>query len=258
MVGTVVTMPDTRRWSDSLYSLFRSTIGHYQPARQRDALMMVLAFGSGSLDAISFLALGKVFASVITGNLVLLGVGIVDQRDGNALHAGLAIAAYLIGVAVGVRLSGRAVDGQPLWPRPVTVALYVELVLLAGLVVGWELSGGHPGGGAQLVLLVVVTAAMGVQSAAVNRLGATEFGTTYLTGTLVKAVTELTLGPRRKVGIKLVALSGVLAGALAGAGLFESVPRLAPVLALVLLGLVVVAATVLGRQPAWTGVGALE
>jgi uncharacterized membrane protein YoaK (UPF0700 family) len=228
-------------------------VSRYQPARQRDALMVILAFSTGSLDAISFLALGKVFASVITGNLVLLGLGIVDQRDGNVLHAGLAIAGYLIGVAVGARLSGRAVDGQPLWPRPVTVALSVELVLLGGLVAGWELSGGHPGGAGQLVLLVVVTTAMGLQSAAVNRLGVTEFGTTYLTSTLVRAVTELTLGPRRKVGIKLVALSGVLAGALAGAGLFESVPRLAPVLALVLVGLVVAVTAVLGGQPTWAG-----
>jgi uncharacterized membrane protein YoaK (UPF0700 family) len=42
-------------------------------------LLVVLAFTSGFIDAISFLGLA-VFASVMTGNTVLLGLSINDEK----------------------------------------------------------------------------------------------------------------------------------------------------------------------------------
>ena len=38
-----------------------------RPARCRDALVVVLTLTTGALDAVSYLRLGKVFSSVITG-----------------------------------------------------------------------------------------------------------------------------------------------------------------------------------------------
>jgi len=40
----------------------------------RDSLVVLLTVTTGAVDAASFLALGHVFGSVITGNLVLRGV----------------------------------------------------------------------------------------------------------------------------------------------------------------------------------------
>jgi hypothetical protein len=45
----------------------------------RNMLLVVLAFTSGFIDAISFLGLA-VFASVMTGNTVLLGLSINDEK----------------------------------------------------------------------------------------------------------------------------------------------------------------------------------
>jgi uncharacterized membrane protein YoaK (UPF0700 family) len=42
--------------------------------RLRDSLLVTLTFSSGAVDAISFLALGKVFSAFMTGNIAFLGI----------------------------------------------------------------------------------------------------------------------------------------------------------------------------------------
>jgi len=51
----------------------------------------VLTLTTGVLDAVTFLRLGKVFSSVITGNLALLGVAAGQLDAALALNAGLAL-----------------------------------------------------------------------------------------------------------------------------------------------------------------------
>lgn len=62
------------------------------------AAIVLLALGSGALDAFSFAGLGAVFASVMTGNLVLLGVSVVHAHLDAAVAAVSAITAYVAGV----------------------------------------------------------------------------------------------------------------------------------------------------------------
>src|SRR3954469_9404100 len=62
------------------------------------AAVLLLALSSGAVDAMSFVALGAVFASVMTGNLVLLGIAVVHARLDPALSAASAIVAYTAGV----------------------------------------------------------------------------------------------------------------------------------------------------------------
>jgi uncharacterized membrane protein YoaK (UPF0700 family) len=199
------------------------------------------------MDALAFLALGKVFVSVITGNLVLLGIGLGRSEHDVALRVAMTIVGYAAGATAGAAIAGRGQDDQPVWPSRVTAALLVELILLAGFALGWELSAARPGGAALLVLLAVAAAAMGLQSAAVNRLALPGFSSTYLTSTLVRAITELVLGPRHHVGAKIAALVSVVVGALAGALLVTAAPRFAPVIAVGLLAGVLAASTILGR-----------
>jgi uncharacterized membrane protein YoaK (UPF0700 family) len=217
-------------------------------AATRTALTVLLAAGTGSLDALAFLALGKVFVSVITGNLVLLGIGLGGQGEHQvALRVAVAIASYAVGATAGAAIAGRAESDQPVWPGRVTTALLVELVLLAGFVGGWELAAARPAGAAQVALLGVAAAAMGLRSAAVNRLALPGFSSTYLTSTLIRAVTELVLGPRDHIGAKVAALASVVAGALAGALLVTAAPRFAPAIAIGTLAAVLVTATALRR-----------
>jgi uncharacterized membrane protein YoaK (UPF0700 family) len=221
----------------------------HRAAATRTALTVALAAGTGSLDALAFLALGKVFVSVITGNLVLLGIGLGSQGEHQvALRVAVAMVSYAVGATAGAAITGRAQADQPVWPARVTAALLVELALLAGFAGGWELAAARPVGAAQLALLAVAAVAMGLQSAAVNRLALPGFSSTYLTSTLIRAVTELVLGPRHHVGAKIAALASVVVGALAGALLITTSPRFAPAIAIAALTAVLVTSAILGRH----------
>ena len=64
----------------------------------RNGLLNALTISSGAVDAVSFLALGKVFTAFMTGNFAFLGMGIV----GNA-----GAPPHRIGAGLNGRLRGR-------------------------------------------------------------------------------------------------------------------------------------------------------
>jgi uncharacterized membrane protein YoaK (UPF0700 family) len=180
--------------------------------------VVVLALTTGATDAITFLRLGSVFSSVITGNLALLGVAAGRQDPALAVSGGLALAGYGLGVILGAACAGRPAEGQPIWPGRVTITLAAEFVVLAGFSGGWWASGGHPAGAARLTLLVLAAGAMGMESSAVRRLG--QMSATYLTSTLTGVLEGLVRSrwPRdwpRSAGVLAAMVTGALLGALA-------------------------------------------
>jgi len=188
------------------------------PARDRDALVVMLALTTGALDAVSYLRLGRVFSSVITGNLALLGIATGQHHAMLALNAGLALAGYACGVLIGGAFAGTPERGQPTWPARVTLTLMAELGVLAAFSGEWLLTGGHPAGASRLALLLLGTTAMGMQSTAVRRLG--PMSTTYLTSTLTGILTALAIRRwpaewQRSSGVILAALIGATLGGLA-------------------------------------------
>jgi uncharacterized membrane protein YoaK (UPF0700 family) len=209
-------------------------------ASTRDSLVVLLTLTTGAVDAASFLALGNVFGSVITGDLVLLGIATGTGRAELAVHSGVALAGYMAGVAAGAPLAARRHPDAGTWPPSVTITLLVELVILVAFSVGWELAGTHPAGGVQLALVAVVAAAMGLQAAAVRRLG--QMSTTYLTSTLTALVAGLVTGSKpdgmaRSLGV----LAAIITGAIAGSLLLEGARAWLPLMILLPLGLVIVA-----------------
>jgi len=211
----------------------------------RNVLLTLMTIGTGSVDATTFLSVGHVFSSVITGNLVLLGISAAGQEPRLALSAGVALGAYAAGVAAGARprTARRSPDG--LWPLAVTVTLAGELVVLCGFSAGWELVHARRGGW-QVVLIGLLAAAMGLQSAAVRRLGTVS--TTYLTSTLTSLVAGLVGGEGRDGSLRsLVLVIAMAAGAAAGTVTLHLAPRLTPVAVAGPLAVVVLAATFLSR-----------
>jgi len=206
-------------------------------------IAVVLTFASGGVDVAVFARLGNVFASVMTGNIVVFGLSLARGSLSLGLHTGAAVCGYIVGVALGTRPGsppGR--DGASVavarWPSRVTALLLAELALLVSFAVGWEVTGSRPAGAAQIVLLIVVACAMGLQSAAVVQMDLGSVATTYLTGTLTGLVSSVVRregsardGARlRRPGVLL----GLLAGA-AGVGLLiayaSAVAPLPPLLA---------------------------
>jgi uncharacterized membrane protein YoaK (UPF0700 family) len=210
-------------------------------SRVANLRLILLAVCSGTIDAVAFVRLGNVFASVITGNLILLGISIARGAGRSALTAGCALAAYAIGVVAFA--PHREEDARPEhgehWPRAVTLVLSCEFALLVALSVGWEVTSGRPGRLMQLLLLAAAAAAMGAQSTAIRRLG--PVSTTYLTSTFIMTLEGLARGRWSAVELRSLAILGAaLAGALVAVELIMHAPRLVPVLALVPLASAIV------------------
>jgi uncharacterized membrane protein YoaK (UPF0700 family) len=206
----------------------------------RDGLLVLLTLTTGAVDASCFLHLGNVFSSVITGNLVLLGVAAATTSSSLAIHSGAALAGYSVGVLIGAPIATRRASGGETWPLSVTVTLVTEFCVLAAFSAGWELTGGNPGSAVRLLLIAALSVAMGIQSAAVRELGG--MSTTYLTGTLTAVITELTTRDRRPGFARSIGvLAAVVSGAVAGGLVAEHAPAWLPAVILTPLAVVVIA-----------------
>ena len=208
---------------------------------RRDVLVVLLTAAAGATNVLSLTGLGGVPASIMTANLVLVGLSITHHEGALGWHAGAALAGFVVAVFLTSRLI-RAHDKdaddakRSVWPRPVTVAIAAEALPLIGVAVAWGLTAGRPAGATQLTLCAAAAFAMGMQSAAVRALGVAGLSSTFFTGTLTETVRDLTgPGPLRwsPASSGLVAL---VAGAAAqGAVLTYGQQRLGPLLPLVLV-----------------------
>src|SRR6202162_2214400 len=93
--------------------------------RIRDLLLHALTVSSGAIDAISFLALGKVFSAFMTGNIAFLGLRVAGASAPGAVAILTSIGAFAAGVYLSTRIL-KPSEGSGMWPRLVTVALGVS------------------------------------------------------------------------------------------------------------------------------------
>jgi uncharacterized membrane protein YoaK (UPF0700 family) len=182
--------------------------------RDLAVLLLTLTVVTGVVDAVSFLGLGRVFVANMTGNVVFLGFAAAGETTLSVVASLTAVAAFLAGALAGGRLArveddrGHGVLRQATAAQALLVA--VAVVLSATLGNGTRL-------GSEL-LIVVLGVAMGLQNAAVRRIGAPDLTTTVLTMTLTgfaadsKAAGGEGSHPLRKV----VAVAAMLVGAFAG------------------------------------------
>ena len=202
-------------------------------------MVWLLSLAAGGTDALCLLRLGGVFASVITGNLVLLGVSAARSLASPAVRAVVAVGAYVLGTFVGSRLVAPWRHAARSSGTPLAAArrcLVVETVLLLGLGAGWIATRQRPHGGSELALLALAGAAMGLQSVAVRSLGRPGLSTTYLTGAATRLVSGIGEPGwwRRFDWVQVRALPGVIVGAAAEAALLRYLPWPGPLPAAVL------------------------
>jgi len=211
--------------------------------KTRDVLVVLLAINSGATDAIGFLAFGGAFTSVMTGNMVLLGLSATKPDATLARLVAVAITCYIGGCVFGARIAGTAEAASPVWPPSVTNGLRVEAALILTYAIGWWASDGHPGASAQMALLGVNAVALGVQSSTVQRFGVSGLSTTYLTGTLTTVIVRLTSGRSvREVAHSVSILFGLIGGAALGTLVEVNVPMLTPFVQIGSLGIVLIVA----------------
>jgi uncharacterized membrane protein YoaK (UPF0700 family) len=215
-------------------------------ARRRGYLVTLLAVVSGATDASGFLHLGGAFSSVMTGNMVLLGLAGGTGNGALAARTGAAIVAFAAGCFVGARVAGQYSqdDRGGVWPSSITRALAVEFAVFAAYAVALQAVGGNPTGSLVKTCLLALNAmALGLQSSAIQRFGVSGLSTTYLTGTLTTTIVHLASGrPLRHVALNMQLLAGLVIGAAAGGVLATYAMRFTPALQLGGIGLVILAA----------------
>jgi uncharacterized membrane protein YoaK (UPF0700 family) len=233
-----------RPTSERSWSAAPSGCGAREPGwglrpRVRNALLLALTVAAGSADAVSYLGLGRVFTANMTGNLVLLGVAIGQGQVAASLRSVIAFACFGMGVLVGARATERSTE-TAVWPTSVTLVVVAELGLLVAFTAGWEIAGDRPTVLALDVLIALSAGAMGMQTAAARRLSVAGVATTFVTGTLTSLIAELaSVGPDWARSRRWAAtLACIVIGAAAGAALFIAWRPGAPLVAMLVVGIV--------------------
>ncbi|GIH17524.1 YoaK family protein [Rugosimonospora africana] len=188
--------------------------------------VQALGLVAGYADAAAYLGLGHVFAANMTGNTVLLGIGVIAWATGRRLLpstpllAILSLAGFAVGALVAAVLLRRIA-----WRIGYRLGLLLEAGLLIAVAAGWTITGWsaagrtaagqRPGLYPELGLLIVLSAAMGAQSALAHRVGVRGVPTTVVTTSMVTALVGAASGKRR--GAPTLAWVVYLVGGAAGA-----------------------------------------
>ncbi|WP_245154869.1 YoaK family protein [Nocardioides sp. 1609] len=213
-------------------------------------LMLLLTFGTGVVDAVGYLGLDRVFTGNMTGNVVILGMALVGADDLPVLGPLLALGGFMAGAALGGRVLRRAAGA---WTGLTTALFATVAVLVLALAVVLFAVGDHPGRWVEITVTTVLGAAMGVQAATARFIAVKDVTTVVVTSTITGLAADSTLGSGKGGGSgrRLLAVVLILAGAAAGAALL----RWHLGAGLVLSGVVVAVATVVGAVHARVATG---
>jgi uncharacterized membrane protein YoaK (UPF0700 family) len=231
-------------------------------------LLLILTLVTGLVDAVSILALGRVFVANMTGNIVFAGFAIVGA-PGFSLAASLfALAGFLAGAAAGGALTARAGHDRALHLRAATIT---EMALIAAALAIAAASGGPAAGHGALdlaqagggtgafsagttdALAFLLAIAMGIQNSMARKLAIPDLTTTVLTMTLTGIGADSRTGQRARVTLarRLLAVALMLAGGVLGAWLVLTVSAVAALaLATGLLAVTAGSAARIARRPA--------
>jgi uncharacterized membrane protein YoaK (UPF0700 family) len=227
-------------------------------------LLLALTLVTGIVDAVSILALGRVFVANMTGNVVFAGFAI-SGAPGFSLAASLfALAGFLIGANLGGRMTARFGHDRALHLRAATVTEFA--LLAAALIVAVAAGGtaathgtlhlaGTPAFGTAVIdaLAALLSVAMGIQNAVARKLAVPDLTTTVLTMTLTGIGHDPRSGQRGHVTLtrRILVVATMLTGGVAGAELVLNVGTLIPLaLATALLAIVAGTAALTTRHPA--------
>lgn len=151
------------------------------------AQILLLTWVAGSVDAIGYLGLGHVFTANMTGNTVLLGLALGQGQGLAAIRSLFALAGFILGAAIGallVHVKGTAVDVR----RALIGPVLAEAAILTVFALTWHLPMLPRSQGIVHLLIVLSAVAMGIQSAAVQRLHLPGIATTVITSTIASLI----------------------------------------------------------------------
>ena len=183
--------------------------------------LLILTASTGAIDAVSYLALDKVFTGNMTGNVLFLGFALMGVDDIPFLNNALALLGFAAGSIIGGRATGRSQpQGLPISSRWVLGVGAILIVLVAGY---WALVT-ELNHAAMLVVTVVLALIMGAQVSAVKPIGNSDVTTIVVTNTLANLARDSRLGGGTGRGWwqRLSAVVAMGLGAAIGAGVVNN------------------------------------
>jgi uncharacterized membrane protein YoaK (UPF0700 family) len=222
--------------------------GRIDQERALQTLLLVLTTVSGLVDAVSYLKLGHVFVANMTGNVVFVGFALAGATEVSAAPSLIAIMSFLL-AALGAGRLERSMPASP--ARLLSAAAAVQLaILLAVAAVGMVVSPSTDP--ARYVMVALLSAAMGIQSATTTRLKVPGFNSTVVLTTMLSTLasnSRLAGGPGAQNGWRILAVLAMLTGGLVGTLLLFHVAVVAPVgLAAVVVAAVSASAQLVDRR----------
>ncbi|MET3953187.1 uncharacterized membrane protein YoaK (UPF0700 family) [Rhodococcus sp. OAS809] len=207
-------------------------------------LMLVLTFSTGVIDAVGFLGFDRVFTGNMTGNVVILGMGLAGVDDLPVAGPALALVGFMVGAAIAGRAMRHKVPGS--WAVSTTTvfgtvgatvlatAVYVAVVESFSYVV-------------TIVITTVLGTAMGLQAAAARVIAVKDVTTVVVTSSITGLAADSWFGARNPGGgaRRIAAVVVLLVGAGVGAA---SVVR-NPGLGLLVAAIVILAVALFGAFP---------
>lgn len=185
------------------------------PATTHLTLMLALTFSTGIIDAVGYLGLDRVFTGNMTGNVVILGMGLIGGGDLPVLGPAIALAAFMAGAAVGGRvLRGTADAWTGTHTALFTAVAAVILACAAPLVLMSE-----PPHAVALSVTAGLGLAMGLQAATARHVAVKDVTTVVVTSTLTGLASDSVLGKgggqpwKRRAGAVVLIGAGAAAGA---------------------------------------------
>lgn len=207
--------------------------------------LLVLTAATGALDAVSYLALDRVFTGNMTGNVLFIGFGLVGVAGIPVLNNLVALLTFALGAALGSRLTRGAVGPVRLPLRGLLIVLADTALLLAVALVWLAL--GPISRPTMIVLTGLLALLLGAQAAAVRHIGLRDLSTVVVTMTLVNLAADSRLagGAAAAWSRRIAALLTMGVGALVSAAVTR---QLGGPYALLMAGVVMaLAAFLLGR-----------
>ena len=172
--------------------------------RERIAIMdlglAALAMGSGATDVTSFLTLGDVFTSAMTGNTALLGIALGQGRILAATHSFSALVGFALGASLAAVMYHRMPPSRRATVGAIRPLLLTEILCLA-VFAAILTSTGAPAESVALYALILLSAiGMGIQGVVARHINSPGINTIVFTSTIISIVMSLTGTLTRRSG----------------------------------------------------------
>jgi len=150
-----------------------------------------LSLAAGCTDVLTFLGLGDVFTSAMTGNTVLLGIAIGQGNMLAASHSATALFGFVVGAALATAMYD-LVGAKLATPSALRFLFCLELLCVGGFAAAWSASGNPVPESARIGIILLSAIGMGVQGVGARKINSAGISTIVFTSALLSIVMSAT------------------------------------------------------------------